>query len=208
VCVTWTPSVAATVQRFGGFVAKYMRWSSHLLRLPAGTRDDAERRTRVEWKIIPLSRWTKSFKNFFKSFTQLALRLGLIRGLTSLIRKLDRIGILPGPNPDLHCGYDARADFLGLNGYHAASFSLPPFANAGPVIVKPQTTSGKKERKAAFKRGYSILFSEDPQEVRPSPLPERLPQPEVREKRPASICQVWKSFCRSSSSRRCALGLR
>ena len=64
----------------------------------------------------------QSFKNFFKISTQLASRLGLIRGLTSLIRKLDRIRVLPGPNPNLHCGYHARAHFLGLNDYHAASF--------------------------------------------------------------------------------------
>ena len=57
----------------------------------------------------------------FKSFTQLTLRLGLIRGLTSLIRKLDRMSILPGLNPDLHCSYHARANLLGI----AASFLMP-----------------------------------------------------------------------------------
>ena len=75
-------------------------------------------------KIISHSRWTKSFENFFKSFTQLTSRLGLIRGLISLIRKLDRVSILLGPNPDLHCGYHPRANFLGLNGYHAALFPI------------------------------------------------------------------------------------
>jgi hypothetical protein len=38
------------------------------------------------------SRWTESFEDFFKCSTQLALRLDFIRGLTPLIRKLDRIG--------------------------------------------------------------------------------------------------------------------
>lgn len=38
--------------------------------------------------------------------------------------QLDRIGVLPGPNPDLHCGYHAHTYFLGLNGYHAASFLM------------------------------------------------------------------------------------
>ena len=100
-----------------GSYAKYMRWSYHLFRLSAGTRG----RRRAPYAGT-LSRWTKSFKNFFKSLTQLMSRLGVIRGLTSLIRKLDRVRILPGPNSDLHCGYHARANFLGLNGYHAASF--------------------------------------------------------------------------------------
>jgi hypothetical protein len=55
------------------------------------------------------SRWTKSFEDFFKCSTQLALRLELICGFTPLIRKLDRIGVSPGANPDVHCGYHARA---------------------------------------------------------------------------------------------------
>jgi hypothetical protein len=54
-------------------------------------------------------RWTKSFEDFLKCSTQLALRLDLIRGFTPLIRKLDRIGVSPGANPDLHRGYHARA---------------------------------------------------------------------------------------------------
>lgn len=73
-----------------------------------------------KWQLLcvsALSRWTKSFKNLFESFTQLTLRLGLIRGLASLIRKLDRVGKLPRPNPDLHRGYHARADFRGRNSY-------------------------------------------------------------------------------------------
>ena len=53
------------------------------------------------------SRWTERFEDFFKCSTQLALRLDLIRGLTPLIRKLHRIGVSPGANPDLHCGYHA-----------------------------------------------------------------------------------------------------
>jgi hypothetical protein len=71
-----------------------------------------------EWQLLgvsDLSRWTESLKYFFKSLTQLTLRLGLIRRLTSLIRKLDRVGKLPRANPDLHCGYHACADLLGLN---------------------------------------------------------------------------------------------
>ena len=76
-------------------------------------------------KYSVFSRWTKSFENLFKSFTQLTLRLGLIRGLTSLIRKLDRMSISPGLNPDLHWSYHARANLLGINGYHAASFLMP-----------------------------------------------------------------------------------
>ena len=55
------------------------------------------------------SRWTENFEDFFKCSTQLALRLDLIRGFTPLIRKLDRIGVSPGANPDLHRGYHARA---------------------------------------------------------------------------------------------------
>ena len=66
--------------------------------------------------MISHSRWTKSFENFFKSFTQLTSRLGLIRGHTSMIRKLDSVRILPGPNPDLHCDYHPHANFLGLDG--------------------------------------------------------------------------------------------
>ena len=77
------------------------------------------------WSAI--SQWTKSFENFFKSFAQLTLRLGLIRGLTSLIRKLDRVGKSPRADPDLHCGYHACADFLGLDSYHAASDSRDHF---------------------------------------------------------------------------------
>jgi hypothetical protein len=69
-------------------------------------------------------RWTESFEDFFQSSTQLALRLSLIRGLTSLIRELDGIGVSPGPNADLHCGYHAHTYFLGLNGYHVASFLM------------------------------------------------------------------------------------
>jgi hypothetical protein len=59
--------------------------------------------------IILDLRWTKSFEDFFKCSTQLALCLDLIRGFTPLIRKLDRVGVSPGADPDLNRGYHARA---------------------------------------------------------------------------------------------------
>src|SRR5262245_6897511 len=77
------------------------------------------------WEMATAGRllqWTKSFENCFKCFAQLTLRLGFIRRLISLIRKLDRVGKLPRPNSDLHRGYHTCADFLGLNSYHVPTF--------------------------------------------------------------------------------------
>jgi hypothetical protein len=76
---------------------------------PQAHEDDAERAVRAGLIGALHWRWTKSFEDFFKCSTQLALRLNLIRGFTPLIRKLDRIGVSPGANPDLHRGYHARA---------------------------------------------------------------------------------------------------
>ena len=51
----------------------------------------------VERKIIRPFTMDQELQNFFKSFTQLALRLGLIRGLTSLIPKFNRVDIFARP---------------------------------------------------------------------------------------------------------------
>jgi hypothetical protein len=105
---------------------------------PAGTRGRPRAVYVGRVETIRRSRWTKRFKNFFKSSTQFALRLGL----TSLIRKLDRIGILPGPNPDLHRGYHARADLLGLNGYQCCLL-------CGCIIAEQATESAVPSIRAA-----------------------------------------------------------
>ena len=97
---------------------------------------------------VPIGGGALSGKDFFKSSAQLALRLGLVRSLTSLIRELDRIGVVPGPYPDPHRGYHPRADLLGFNGdqavdgfsdhiEHGSPHSIPD-ANWAPRLVIAQ----------------------------------------------------------------------
>ena len=59
--------------------------------------------------------------DFLKCFAQFTLGLGLIRGVISLIGKLDRVSKSPRANPDVQGSYDAGADDFGLNGYPAAA---------------------------------------------------------------------------------------
>jgi hypothetical protein len=59
--------------------------------------------------------------DFLKCFAQFTLGLGLIRGVISLIGKLDRVSKSPRANPDVQGSYDAAADYFGLNSYPAAA---------------------------------------------------------------------------------------
>src|SRR5580693_1667942 len=79
-------------------------------------------------RLSPLSRGSGKSRSGLAGFpSEQGINLGLIRRLTSLIRKLDRVGKSPRADPDLHCGYHACADFLGLDSYHAASDSRDHF---------------------------------------------------------------------------------
>jgi hypothetical protein len=120
--------------------------------------------------------------------------------LQEFCRKLDRIDILPGPNPNLHRGYHASATFLASMVIMLPPFLTPPH-EALQLALNTRSTIRKSHRpisvhcRSLITNARRLRF--DPLQ-RPQPLPRQSPTPRQSAGAIGQPITSWPSrFCHS-----------